>query len=262
MQSTMERSIRNWRQRALYGAALITGLLTLGFIGFLVAIAPVSTSATLQRAHGLVAQPLQDVPSEPADAIVVLTGGRARIEAAIALFKQGHARRLLISGVNRQTTRDDLKRLMAVDPVLFDCCVDIGYAALDTIGNAVEAKAWSTTWAFDRIILVTANYHMPRTRIEFQRALPHVDIVFHSVTPKRFGAGWWRDPAALTVAGHEYLKLLGAIVRHGASDLVEAAIERARPADAYLIRKAPETKGSGPDGVQAENPVRLVIPRL
>ena len=58
-----------------------------------------------------------------------------------AAWRRVAASRLLISGVNRMTTREDLYRKSGLTPALFACCVDIGYDAHDTSGNAEETKA-------------------------------------------------------------------------------------------------------------------------
>ncbi len=73
---------------------------------------------------------------DKADGIVVLTGGDNRIEAGAKLMSEGRAKRMLISGVNRKVTREEMQRLLGVDKGIFNCCVDLGYEALDTVGNA------------------------------------------------------------------------------------------------------------------------------
>ncbi|MDP3899265.1 MAG: YdcF family protein, partial [Mesorhizobium sp.] len=112
-------------------------------------------------------------PSDPvsADAIIVLTGGQSRIDAAVDLLKNGKGKRLLISGVNPMAGRDDLRAATGGDWSLFNCCVDIDHAALDTIGNAAESAKWVRQHAYDSVILVTNNYHMPRTMLEMRRLL-------------------------------------------------------------------------------------------
>ena len=82
------------------------------------------------------------IVSEPpkADAIVVLTGGPSRISEGVKLLMQGKGDRLLISGVYSATTRSELAALSPGDEELFKCCVDIGYDARDTIGNADETS--------------------------------------------------------------------------------------------------------------------------
>ena len=47
---------------------------------------------------------------ERADGIVVLTGGSHRLAEAARLLADGRGSRLLISGANRITSRDDLQR--------------------------------------------------------------------------------------------------------------------------------------------------------
>ena len=92
-----------------------------------------------------------------ADAIVVLTGGELRLAAAARLLKDGHGARLLISGVNRQTSLDDLKRISGLPDQLFACCVDIDYVAHTTSGNADQTKAWAESRRLRRLWLAPAE---------------------------------------------------------------------------------------------------------
>jgi hypothetical protein len=78
----------------------------------------------------------------PADAIIVLTGGEARLTAALDLLASGKGKRLLISGVNPATGRNQLRAATGSTRNLFNCCIDIDHAALDTIGNAEESAKW------------------------------------------------------------------------------------------------------------------------
>src|SRR5262245_42173629 len=71
-----------------------------------------------------------------ADGIIVLTGAEHRIAEGLRLLREGRARRLLISGVNPRTKPEDVRRLTTPGDKLFDCCIDFGYDAQDTIGNA------------------------------------------------------------------------------------------------------------------------------
>jgi uncharacterized SAM-binding protein YcdF (DUF218 family) len=149
-----------------------------------------------------------------ADGIVVLTGGESRIAAAARLLEVGTARRLLVSGVNRRTSRDDLRRLLKMHSALFDCCVDIGYEALDTAGNADEARLWAAQWHFSRLIVVTASYHMPRSLAEIEIALPEATLVPHAVVPRRLqGAPWWLQATAARTLVAEYFRYLPVMTR-------------------------------------------------
>ena len=80
---------------------------------------------------------------EPADGIVVLTGGYSRIEGALELLKNKRGERLFISGVHSSTNRSELQRVTGGDATLFECCVDIDRSAMDTIGNAAESVKWA-----------------------------------------------------------------------------------------------------------------------
>jgi uncharacterized SAM-binding protein YcdF (DUF218 family) len=157
---------------------------------------------------------LANAPSSKADAIVVLTGGQARIETALKLLQNGQAKRLLISGVHRESSSADIQRITGGQRSLFDCCIDIDKAALDTVGNAEQAAVWAAQYGFDSIIVVTSDYHMPRSLIEFRRKLPAATITPQvakttTSTVERLG----HDPAAFRIFFAEYLKYVAAVAR-------------------------------------------------
>jgi uncharacterized SAM-binding protein YcdF (DUF218 family) len=88
---------------------------------------------------------------------VVLTGGYQRIEQAAGIARGAACRRsgCLISGVNPSTTSAALRRATGTKPATFDCCVDIGYEALDTIGNANETADWIRQNGLQRAFLLS-----------------------------------------------------------------------------------------------------------
>jgi len=158
---------------------------------------------------------------EHADGIVVLTGGPFRLAAAARLLAAGVGSRLLISGVNHMTTRDDLFRSSGLTHAQFDCCVDIGYSAHDTSGNAEEAKEWVDAHRFARLIVVTSSYHMPRSLTELRRALPQVALIPYPVVPRTFRAErWWLHAGSLRLLFTEYLKFLPSAARFGVARLL------------------------------------------
>lgn len=119
-----------------------------------------------------------EAPSDPkADAIVVLTGGYQRIDRAIGLLKQGAGQRLLISGVNPATSGNQIRKLTQSSSALFECCVDMGYEAVDTIGNANETARWISDHQFRRVLVVTNNYHMPRSLLELKVIDPRLIVM-------------------------------------------------------------------------------------
>ena len=57
---------------------------------------------------------LSDDPSAMTEAIVVLTGGRQRLETGVRLLIAGKGKKLFISGVNQRVNRDELDRKSVV----------------------------------------------------------------------------------------------------------------------------------------------------
>jgi len=175
-------------------ACLVVGFL--GFLGFVYSI-----------------DRFEQKPETRADGIVAMTGGAQRIGDAIDLLAQGYAKRLLISGVNERTSREEISRLNPGQRRLFDCCVDLDYRARNTIGNAIETRRWAEQNQFESLIIVTSNYHMPRTLVELDHALPNLQKIPYPVAATIDPHAWWRNPAAARVLFSEYVKFLAVWVR-------------------------------------------------
>lgn len=149
------------------------------------------------------------------DAIVALTGGYQRIDQALALLEKGIGERLLISGVNPSTSAAALRRATGTKSATFDCCVDIGYEALDTIGNANETAGWIRERKYNRILVVTNNYHMPRSLLELSQASPDVTFLAYPVTHTDLKTETWlSDPIAWRTLFMEYTKYSLARLRY------------------------------------------------
>jgi uncharacterized SAM-binding protein YcdF (DUF218 family) len=149
-----------------------------------------------------------------ADGIVVLTGGEHRLSEATRLLAEDRGKRLLISGVNRATTRHDIYRKSGLSAALFER-VDVGYAAHDTSGNAEETKAWAATHGFSRLIIVTSSYHMPRSLAELGRAMPASALIPYPVVSSNFRTErWWMHGATARLLFFEYLKFLPSAARY------------------------------------------------
>lgn len=191
------------RWRVLFLVAVLGALaaLLLGFTNFAAAV------------HGLKAPD----PPPKAQAIVALTGGSLeRLRTGVRLLEGGYGQRLLITGVNPAATDKDIALALAVDAQRFDCCVDLGRSASDTIGNAAETAAWAHAHEFRDIILVTEDYHMARSLIELRLALPQAHFTAYPVA-SRLGQPevWQGDPRLAARLGAEYLKLLAIQAREG-----------------------------------------------
>jgi uncharacterized SAM-binding protein YcdF (DUF218 family) len=147
-----------------------------------------------------------------ADAVVALTGGQDRLDTAVSLFEHGVGRRLLISGVHPFMTKELLRPVVHGGP-RFDCCADLGFAAVNTRGNAEETAGWARAHGFRSVVIVTANYHMPRSIAEFSAAMPGIRLVPYPVPEILAARSWWFDPGAMRTLQFEYAKYLGCLAR-------------------------------------------------
>src|SRR5271170_491899 len=151
-----------------------------------------------------------------ADGIVALTGGAARLDDAVDLLASGSGRRLLISGVAPTTNAADLMRRVPDHQRWFDCCIDLDYGAINTIGNAIETRRWALDHGFRSLVVVTSSYHMPRAMLELSHQLPGVTLIpYPVVTQQRRGEPWWSHPASAKLLVLEYFKYILATARIG-----------------------------------------------
>jgi uncharacterized SAM-binding protein YcdF (DUF218 family) len=158
-----------------------------------------------------------DDATTPTDAIVVLTGGSERLETGLALLREGKGRKLFVSGVSHGV---DMALLLRQSRQRFDdleCCIVLGHAADNTLGNAAESAAWMHAEGYHSLRLVTGNYHMRRSLLEFRLAMPDLVIIPHPVFPENVKQSqWWLWPGTAHLIASEYTKYLATWVRHWA----------------------------------------------
>jgi uncharacterized SAM-binding protein YcdF (DUF218 family) len=152
---------------------------------------------------------------EAADAIVVLTGASTlRLETGLALLQAGKGERLLVSGVNPEATRDDIQGVTKAGQRLYNCCVDLGFSATDTVGNGRETAAWADQHGYENLIVVTAAYHMPRAMLVLHAAMPDARLTPYPVaTTSPDMEHWWRRGIDVRRVILEYDKYLVVLVR-------------------------------------------------
>ncbi len=147
------------------------------------------------------------------DAIVVLTGGSGRLNAGLDLLSKDLAGLMFVSGVYRGI---DVRKLLQVtrrDPLGLEKRISIGNA-VNTRENAEETAKWVRQKAIKSLRLVTAAYHMPRSRLEFASVMPSVEIVPHPVFPEHVKQNeWWAWPGTAALMASEYNKYLMGWVR-------------------------------------------------
>jgi uncharacterized SAM-binding protein YcdF (DUF218 family) len=149
------------------------------------------------------------------EAVVVLTGGSERMRTGLELLAAGRASKLFVSGVYHSVDVRELLRLSRQTPGQLEGCIVLGYAADSTLGNAAETASWMRAEHFTSLRLVTANYHLRRSLMEFHLAMPEAVIVPHPVVPANVRVGdWWRWRRTTGLIMTEYTKYLVAVARH------------------------------------------------
>lgn len=153
-------------------------------------------------------------PSIPTDAIVVLTGGRLRLETGLQLFAAGSAKKLFVSGVNQRVDQGELLRTLGPLGQRAACCIVLGHEADNTFGNARETANWMQEEGYKSLRLVTSWYHMRRGLLEFGRAMPEIRIIAYPVFTRHADSErWWSWYGTLELIVTEYDKYLWAWVR-------------------------------------------------
>ena len=191
----------------------------LRLIGVCLVVLAVAWTAGLAWFIHNASQPAEVPPR--ADGIVALTGGADRVATALHLLADGRAGRLLISGVGGAAEFNALAHLAGADASLAPR-VTLGRTASSTHGNAQETADWVQSHHIERLIVVTAGYHMPRALAELSRTLPGVTLIPVPVQPTA-----WRDGMGLAgfrLLAIEYSKYIA--VEAGLSGFVTRGADR------------------------------------
>lgn len=142
------------------------------------------------------------------DGVVVLTGGEGRIARGLASLRRDWARKMLVSGVDRDVRVHEFALEYGVRPNEMACCVTLGYDAVDTRSNATEAARWIERRKLRSVRLVTTDWHMRRAAHELEAELPNGIAVVRDAVPSQ---------PTLKVLFREYHKLLASIVARWAA---------------------------------------------
>lgn len=143
------------------------------------------------------------------DAIIVLTGGSGRLAAGIALLETDLSDQLFVSGVAYGLRPEDVFDVEGDKLDGLSCCITFGHSADNTAENAAETAAWVRLQGFSSLRLVTASYHMPRSMMEFRKALPGVILVANPIYPANVKVDdWWYHRGTAGLIASEYAKSL------------------------------------------------------
>jgi uncharacterized SAM-binding protein YcdF (DUF218 family) len=158
--------------------------------------------------------PLQpQVPSQPVDLIVALTGGLGRVRESIELLKDGLGAKLFISGVENGVSVDDLLRandLSGLAPQLRGRIL-LGTQATSTLENASEVRQAVELLGARTILLVTSRYHLPRATGLVKRELDRepsleTELSTFAVDSPNFPIQWHESLVGWGLVLSEYFK--------------------------------------------------------
>ena len=106
------------------------------------------------------------------DAVIVLTGGPGRIARGLEVVGSDQAREMFVSGVDPEVKPGEFAAEFEVPRATMNCCVTLGYLAVDTRSNAGEVAQWMKEKEFTSARLVTTDWHMARAASEVSQSLP------------------------------------------------------------------------------------------
>ena len=106
------------------------------------------------------------------DGIAVLTGGKGRINLGLKLFSENRTLKLIISGVDKQVSvnniiPNDLKNAANIT---------IDKDSESTYQNAKVVNRWSIKHKLRNITIITSYYHMPRSMFLMKLLSPNVNF--------------------------------------------------------------------------------------
>lgn len=136
-----------------------------------------------------------------ADAIVVLTGGRGRVEEGIKLYRAGQGKLLFLIGVDPLVKKHELYQGAGAENVYLE------KTSRNTLENAIYARDIIMKHKVSSIKLITSRYHMKRSTILFRNALPKdVAIYPHPVDSSNLKEEWWNHKGSFKLLFSEFYK--------------------------------------------------------
>ncbi|NBX66467.1 MAG: YdcF family protein [Proteobacteria bacterium] len=130
-------------------------------------------------------------------AIVVFTGDDRRIIEGLRLYMDGVADRLLITGMEAaKIDLLDLYQNAGFMPARSLEGVYIDKHAKTTYENAVNTRIWLSGRGIENIILVTSDFHVPRSRLLLEKQLGQNSIRIETFSvPSNATAETWQTEA-------------------------------------------------------------------
>ena len=135
------------------------------------------------------------------DAVVVLAGGRGRVEEGIKLYREGQGHLLFLIGVDPLVKKGELYQGAGAENVFLE------KVSRNTFENAIYARDLITRHQVSSITLITSRYHMKRATLLFRNALAKdVAIYPHPVDSVNLKEDWWIHGGSFKLLFSEFYK--------------------------------------------------------
>jgi uncharacterized SAM-binding protein YcdF (DUF218 family) len=140
------------------------------------------------------------------DAIVVLTGGRGRIEEGFKLYREHQARYLFLIGVAPAVRKSDLFK--GKEEVEADDGVILEKSSRNTLENALYARDLvQKQGGISSIMLITSRYHLKRATLLFRNTMPKdIAIYPYPVDSRNLKEDWWSHAGSFRLLFSEFYK--------------------------------------------------------
>lgn len=140
-----------------------------------------------------------------ADAIVVLAGGKGRVDEGVRLYRERMAPSLFLIGVDPAVRKSDLFRPQPSDPSPDNVILE--RTSRNTLENAIYGRELIMRRQVKSILLITSRYHMKRSTLLFRNALPRdVSIIPYPVDSRNLKEAWWSHGGSFSLLFSEFYK--------------------------------------------------------
>ncbi|MBL6680380.1 MAG: YdcF family protein [Alphaproteobacteria bacterium] len=163
----------------------------------------------------------ENYPNPENTNIVILTGGTNRIKDGFDIInkfdeKSKYTIKILVSGTGKGFTKLSLQNMLSpdFDLKLIKCCVELDAISQNTYSNAKQTLKWSTKNNIKEFILITSNYHMPRSILEFKNKMPNIRILTYPIKPRKHEINNWLNSfETFSLIFYEFCKFIISNIR-------------------------------------------------
>lgn len=140
-----------------------------------------------------------------ADAIVVLAGGKGRVEEGVRLFREKRGNWLFLVGVDPTVRKTDLYRQEPGGPSADNVVLE--KMSRNTLENAIYGRDLLMKYKVRSVLLITSRYHLKRSALLFRNSLPSDVLIYpYPVDSSKLKQDWWYHDGTFKLLFSEFYK--------------------------------------------------------